>query len=192
MPACCSELRGECRGRLVGQRRVWPWGVVVLSPRSDRLSGLVEVDEQRLVQQLGPHLAIEALDLAFLHGLTRRDVAPLDPLILRPGEDGERGELHAVVADDHAGPASPLDEGGKPPGYPMTGIRDVRDGGQALVGDVSDQVENPKPAAVGDLVMAEVQRPSGIRPCLHQKGNPDANGPLAALALAHPPRPSSR
>ena len=92
-----------------------PCGVVVLSPRSDRLPSLVEGDEQRLVQPLFPHLAIEALDLTFLHGLTRHDVAPLDPLILRPGEDGVRGELRAVVADDHAGPASPLDEGGDLP-----------------------------------------------------------------------------
>ena len=163
-----------------------PCGVVVLSPRSDRLPGLVEGEEQCFVQQLVPHLAIEALDEAVLHGLPRHDVVPIDPLILRPGEDAVRGELRAVVADDHAGLASPLDEGGKLPGYPVTGNRGVRDGGQALVGDVIDHVENPEPPAVGHLVMDEVQRPAGIRPCLHQKGSPDANGPLAALAFAHP------
>lgn len=46
------------------------------------------VSRGRLVQQLVPHLAIEALDVAVLHGLPRHDVVPLDPLILRPGEDG--------------------------------------------------------------------------------------------------------
>ncbi len=34
--------------------------------------------------------------------------------------------------------------------------------------------------------MDKVRRPASIRPFLHQKGSPDANGPLATLALAHP------
>lgn len=33
--------------------------------------------------------------------------------------------------------------------------------------------------------MEEVELPAGIRPCLHEDGCPDANGPHAALTLAH-------
>ena len=51
MPACCSELRGVSRGRLVGQRRMRPRSVVVRGPRSDRLPGLVEGEEQCFVRK---------------------------------------------------------------------------------------------------------------------------------------------
>lgn len=44
-----------------------PRGVVVLSPPIDRLPGLVEGEEQGLVQKLVPHLAIVALGVAVLH-----------------------------------------------------------------------------------------------------------------------------
>lgn len=121
-----------------------PCGVVVLSQLGDRLPGLVEGEEQRLVQ----HLAVEALDVAVLHGLAPHDVVPLEQLFIRPGEDGVRGELCAVVAYDHAVPASPLDEGSEFPRYPVTGTLGVRVGGQALVADVIDHVENPEMPAI--------------------------------------------
>ena len=54
------------------------------------------------------------------------------------------------------------------------------------MGDVIDDIEDPEPPAVGHLVMYEVERPAGIRPCLHRQRSPDANRPLAALALANP------
>jgi hypothetical protein len=66
VPACCRELRGVGRGCFIGQRRVRPSGVVVLDPLGDRLPGLVEREEQGLVQQLVPHLAIEAFNVAIL------------------------------------------------------------------------------------------------------------------------------
>lgn len=55
-----------------------------------------------------------------------------------------RGELRAVVADVHAGPASPLDESRELPGHPVAGTRGVRDGGHALAGGVIDHVEDPE------------------------------------------------
>ncbi len=79
-------------------------------------------------------------------------------------------------------PEPPL---GKLSDHAVTGNRGVRDSGQALMGDVIDHVQDPEPPTVGHLDMHEVQRPPGIRPCLHEDRHPDANGPLAALALAH-------
>jgi hypothetical protein len=51
-----------------------------------------------------------------------------------------RGELGSIVADDHAGPASPLDESRELPGHAVAGNRGVRDSGQAFMGDVVDDV----------------------------------------------------
>lgn len=41
-----------------------------------------------------------------LHRLAGRNVMPFDAVLIRPGEDGVRGELAAIVADDHPGPAA--------------------------------------------------------------------------------------
>jgi hypothetical protein len=114
VPACCCELCGLGRGRFILQRRVRPSGVVAQHPLGDRLPGLVQREEQGLVQQLVPHLAIEALDIAVLHGLPQHDVVPHDALFLYLGEDGMRVQLGSVVVDDHAGPASPFDESRAP------------------------------------------------------------------------------
>lgn len=45
-----------------------------------------------------------------LHRLARRDVVPFHAVILRPGEDRVRGELGAVVRDDHARLAAVSDQ----------------------------------------------------------------------------------
>jgi len=116
-----------------------------------------QAEEQRLVEQLVAHAAVEALDIAVLHRSSRRDVMPLHTDLAAPCQHGIAGELGAIVADDQAGPASPLDECGKLSCHAVTGNRGVRDSGQALVGDVIDNVEDPEPPAVGHLVMDEVE-----------------------------------
>lgn len=72
-------------------------GVVVVHPFSDGLPCLIETEEQRLVQELVPHLAIEAFDIAVLHGLAGGDVMPIDLVVSTPGEDGMRGEFSSIA-----------------------------------------------------------------------------------------------
>ena len=66
--------------------------------------------EQRLVEQLVPQPAIEALGEGILDRLARSDVVPVDPLPVGEAEDGVRGELGAVVADNHFEPVAAGDE----------------------------------------------------------------------------------
>ena len=146
---------------------------------------MVEGEGQRLVQYLIPHLAIEALDVAIPNQLARHDVVQLDPLILRPGEDGVRGEFGAFVADDQTRSASPNDESHQLAGNPVAGNRGVRDNGEALVRDIIDHIEDLESPAIGHLVKHEVELPSDTWPRLHEKRGPDANGSLTAVALAH-------
>lgn len=54
---------------------------------------MIEAEEEALVEQLVTHSPVEALGIAVLHGLSRRDVMPQDLVILRPGKDGIRGSL---------------------------------------------------------------------------------------------------
>jgi len=46
---------------------MWPRGVVVGNPGTDALPGLVEIDEQGLVEKLVARPAIERPDVAVLH-----------------------------------------------------------------------------------------------------------------------------
>jgi hypothetical protein len=79
--------------------------VVVLLPGCDLVAGVGQCREQHLVQEFVSEAPVEALDEPVLHGLSRRDVVPLDRRALAPGQDRGRGELCPVVTDD--GPRAP-------------------------------------------------------------------------------------
>src|SRR5918994_1835556 len=70
-------------------------------PGRDGLAGVVEAEEQRLVQELVSHAPVEALADAVLHRLARCDEVPSDLVLACPAEHGVGGELGAVVGDDH-------------------------------------------------------------------------------------------
>lgn len=71
---------------------------------------MVEPEERALIEQLIAHSAVETFAEAILHGLAWRDEVPGDPVLLRPAEQGVRGELGAVIGNDHAGLAPLLDQ----------------------------------------------------------------------------------
>ena len=62
--------------------------VVVAPPGLEHGAGMRQRSEQRLVQQLVAQPAIEALVVAVLLGLARRDVMPADAGLVGPAEDG--------------------------------------------------------------------------------------------------------
>src|SRR5712675_2440895 len=98
--ACCGEVSGISRRGEIAQRRVWTLLVVIVSPVCDLDPGMIEAEEQALIEKLVPHPAIEALTEAVLHGFARRDEVPGNAILLRPGEHGVRGEFGAIVRDD--------------------------------------------------------------------------------------------
>lgn len=106
----CGEVGGVGRRRQVAQRRMRRLQVVVGNPNRDLRAGVVEVEEQRLIEKLVAHAAVEALGEAVLHRLARRDEVPVDTAVAASGEHGVAGELRAVVADDNPQLAVPLDD----------------------------------------------------------------------------------
>src|ERR1700761_1965872 len=105
MRACCELRRCE-----PAKARVWSLGVVVDSPCFDDLTRLRKVAEQMLVETLVAQAAIEALDEAVLGRFARHDVVPFDATLFLPGQDCARGQLGAVVADDHERRGPHLDD----------------------------------------------------------------------------------
>ena len=82
--------------------------VIVETPGFDDPARLLQAAEQMLVQAFIAKTADKALCKAILHRLAGRDVMPADPAFLLPLQDGVRGQLRAVVADDEAGSAAQL------------------------------------------------------------------------------------
>src|SRR5260221_14125238 len=82
--ACCGEFGSKGCRCLVVQGRMRPVDVVVVDPRGDNTPRLVDAKEQRLIQKLVPHLAIETLDIAVLHGFAGSDVVPVDLVVPGP------------------------------------------------------------------------------------------------------------
>ncbi len=70
-----------------------------------------ERGEERLIQNLVPQPAVEALDEGVQRRLARRVVVPLDDLLLRRRQDRHAGELGPVLTDNHVRPAAPSYDG---------------------------------------------------------------------------------
>ena len=103
--ACCKLRWCE-----PAKARVWPCGVVVDTPSLDDPAGLGEIGEQVLVEAFVAQPAVEQLDEAVLGRLSRRDVVPLDALVLLPAKDCPLRQFGAVVTDHHARPTTPFHE----------------------------------------------------------------------------------
>jgi len=87
-----------------------PHGVIVAAPFFESGAGLGERGEQRLVQELVPEPAVEALDEGVLDRLAGIDVVPINACVRCPGQDRVAGQLGAVVAADRPGLAVDGDE----------------------------------------------------------------------------------
>jgi len=82
---------------------VWSGFVVVYSPELDRRSRISEACEPALVQAFVPRFAVEALDVAILHGLVRLDEVQPHAVVVRPLVERVAREFTPVIADDTLG-----------------------------------------------------------------------------------------
>ena len=163
--ACCGEVSGVGRRREIAQSRMRPALVVVVDPVRDLAPGMIEAEEQALVEKLVAHAPerMRPLKLSqkpFCIGFP--DEMPDDSVVLRPGEHSVRGELGPIVRDDHAWLAAPFDQRRQLARHALAGDRGVGDRRQALSCHVVDDVEDPKSPTTGELVVNEIQRPAGI------------------------------
>jgi hypothetical protein len=69
--ACCGEVSGVGRRREIAQSRMRPALVVVVDPVRDLAPGMIEAEEQALVEKLVAHAPVETLAEAVLHRLSR-------------------------------------------------------------------------------------------------------------------------
>lgn len=68
--AQCGEFGGIGCGCEVAERGVRPRCVVISDPARNGRSGVVEAEEQRLIQEFVPHLGVEGFADSVLHWLS--------------------------------------------------------------------------------------------------------------------------
>ncbi len=78
---------------------MWTVQIVVDAPFLDDLPGMPVAAEQMFVEALVTQSAVERFHEAILHGLSGRDLVPLDTTIRLPSKDGVRCQFRPVVAD---------------------------------------------------------------------------------------------
>jgi len=146
----------------VADRGMWPHGVVVTAPAFDDDLSLAQRVEDLAVEKLIAQACIEALDEAILPRAAGHDVSGLctdsaDPLLHGLGD-----ELRTVVGTDVLGnPAQdeqvrePIDDIDRcePAGYPN---------GQALVGELVDDVEQAELASIMRALLDKVVGPDMV------------------------------
>jgi len=110
----------EGRRRLISQRRVRAFLVVVGDPFRELRPCMRETEEQGFVEKLVAHTPVEALTKTVLNRLPRRDEMPSQCVILRPGEHGG-----LPPCEEDAGMTAVRKERPFPPGRP-TGQIDVK------------------------------------------------------------------
>lgn len=161
-----GELGGKDRRDLVSKGGMGPLGIVDVGPAGHGFAGVVDAKKQGLVQEFVGYPAVERLAVPIPHRLAGGDVVPLHLHLLRPFQDRVRGELGAVVEDDHPWLSTPFNRGCKFPRNPIASSRGIDHGCQALLGYIVDHVENAEAAAVSELILNEIDRPPGICQCL--------------------------
>ena len=163
-----SRPCGECRhedlrsGSLVADRGVWPDGVVVTPPALDDDLRLAERVEDLAIEKLVSQAGIEAFDKAVLPRAASLDISRpcthgCDPVLHGPGD-----ELGSIVGADVGGNTAQDEEvredidhvdRPEPSGHPD---------GQALVGELVDNVEHTEPAPIVCTVLDKVVGPDVI------------------------------
>ena len=88
---CRELLRGE-----VAEARMWPFAIVGDAPALDFTAGVVERQEDVLVEALLPQPGIETFNVGVLDRFARRNELELHPMLVSPLIEGSTAEFRPV------------------------------------------------------------------------------------------------
>ena len=176
---------GSIGGRQPANTAMRAHMVVVVSPEPQHRAGMAERHEQRLVEAFVAQTTVEALDVAVLLRLARRDVVPLDRSLLRPSQDRQAGQLGAVVADHRMRLPPDAHQAGQFPRHPSTRQRRIGHQRQALASVVIDYAQDTEAPAADQAVGDEVERPTLVRTTGQHHWPARAQRPLAPATATH-------
>src|SRR5277367_3542420 len=94
---CIDCTLPELLRRLIAQRTMRAFPVILLAPVRQSVAHIVQGPEPAGVEALVAQPSVEALDMAVLHRAARLDMHQPDLPVLRPRQHAPRGELRPVV-----------------------------------------------------------------------------------------------
>lgn len=162
-----------------------PRMVVIIELGADDRLGVIEPEEQGLVQQFVARAPVETLAKAVLRGLAECDVMPIDMMLFAPDEYCIRDEFRPMIRRDHSGLAATNDQRCQLTSDRLTRDRRVRDRRQAFARHVVDDVQDAEAPTAGELIVDKIERPARIRLLLDENRRSRAYRAAASAALAH-------
>ena len=124
------------------------------------MPGLEQASEFVLVQELVSHPPVEALDVRVLDGLSGPDEVQFHPALAGPRVEHSAGELRPVVHGDDLGKPSELTKSLEYTCDAAPVDAGVHLDGQALPGEVVDDVQEAEPPSALQRIEHEVHRPA--------------------------------
>lgn len=161
-----------------------PLHVVDGAPGFEHGAGMRQRSKQGLVEQLVAQATDEGFGEGILHRLARRGVVPIDLVVVDPPQNGVRGELSAIVADDSFRLAALVERPIDLANYPQARDRRVGDERQAFARAIVDNNQDAHAAAVDKLISDKVERSALVRSLWHQHRRSCAQHPFAVATAA--------
>ena len=106
-----AMLPGDLGGSSAAEFGMRPDRIVVEPPGAEDHPCVAQGGEQRFVEAFVVQPVVEAFAECILLRFAGSDVAPGDAALLRPAQDGHRGQLGAIVTDNTMWPAAGRDHG---------------------------------------------------------------------------------
>ena len=163
-----------------------PDQVVVGSPALDDVACLSQAGEPMQVHAVLAELAVEAFREGILRRLSALYEAQSHTCSLSSQEHRLGGELRAIVQNQGPGQWPSCSEFIEVSGQAGAGDPRVNDLADVLAGEVFDEVEDPEPPAIGELIGQEVRGPAFVGLGRHRHRHSGPRDLLAALG-AHLP-----
>jgi hypothetical protein len=157
-------------------------GVAIERPRFDDPARHRQAAGHMLVEAFVAEAAVEAFDKRVLDRLARRDVVPSDAAFFLLAQHGVRGQLGAVVANNHQRLLRAATMASSSRATRPAGDRGVDDQRQAFAGEVVDNNEHPEPAAIGQHIGDEVEAPALVGTLWQSHWRSRAEGPFATVS----------
>ncbi len=136
--------------------------VVVLSPVSTEISGVLKAPEAMLIEELVSEPSVEALSERILDRLPWSNEVMFDALGAAPGVEGLARELRSVVTADSPWLAIRLDRSIEDAGDSLCRQGNIKLHADVAAGEVVDSGEDPQCTTVCHRITDEVHRPAVV------------------------------
>ena len=151
------------------------------SPSADDFPGFVNISEPVQVQATIPESTVETLNNRVLGWFSRLNKVQLHAGLLAPEKHGLTGHFRPIVQNNRSRQSTLGFKFLQVTRQALSGGRRVHQLTDTRPGEIVDDVQDPKPAPIAQLIVDEVHGPALIHPGRNTHGNSGSNQLFPAL-----------